>query len=621
MKTREREMRRKIVAPVILISVFMLVSVLAITSCSKGGTAGFVNAPTEKPNLSQELKINSLKLARAKLEGSTANAQLNNAPSGYPVIITLFRPTPEGAKYCFGISPAGLSLSDAVDNAVSQLKKESCFYHFENNLSETRIKVDLAYNEKALKTTILEKLPKNIEPGMHGLILISDGKRFFQLPEQLIYESWAQIREKRILGKKLATKQLNKLCSEAGFDKECWKNKKRAVSTFEVESFIELSPNGAPVDLYRGNAQISPEPLTTARILEAAKAAGDYLIRNQKENGSYTYIYYPEFDKEDPGYGFVRHVGTIYGFFQLYQATGEQKYKDAAIKALNYAERYFEIPTEAPHTAILNYKGESAALGSMAIGALALVDAPKDFLNDHYIDLRNRFGNTLIFMQLEDGRFYTYFSQATKKAIPQKQAVYFPGEAFLALVRLYEVTKDKKWLDAAKKTANYQMADFWRTGVPDNWVIQAMSRLYRIEQNPEYKRACYAMADYNWNHQWRQGRTPPYPDYFGGYDNSKPPRSTPAASRTEAADEALALALFAGDKEKIEQYADAVLSAVRFDMNCQYRPENTYFLADPARAMGAIKGSIIANDVRIDYCQHVITAFIGALEATKYYGR
>lgn len=619
MKNEESKMRRKILTFGTLFLAIVLISTLQLGSCTKRGATGFVNAPNKEPDLAQELKVDSLKLARGELEGKKVDVKLSGAPSDYPIVITLFRPE---AKYCFAISPAGLSLSDAITKAAAQLKKEPCFYYYEKSMDETRIKLDLAYNEKPLKMNALEKLTKNIEPGIHGLILKNDGKRFFQLPEQLIYESWAQIRESRILGKKLAQKQLRKLCGLAGVDQDCWKNKKYSISTFEVKSFVEVSPGGAVVDLYRGNARVSPEPLTTERILEAAKMAGDYLLRNQKEDGSYTYIYYPEFDKEDAGYGFVRHVGTIYGLFQLYRASGEAKYKDAAIKALKHAERYFEIPKEAPHTAILNYKGESAALGSMAIGALALIEAPEDFLDEHYIELRERFGNALIFMQIEDGRFYSYFSQAVRKEIPKKQARYFPGEAFLALVRLYEVTKDQKWLDAAKKAATYQMADFWRTGVPDNWVIQAMSRLYRIEQNPEYKRACYAMADYNWNRQWGTGLNKlPYPDYYGGYNNAKPPRSTPAASRTEAADEAFALALFANDKNKIEQYADAVLSAVRFDMDCQFRQENTYFLPNPSKALGGIKGSLIANDVRIDYCQHVITAFLGALEATKYYGR
>lgn len=611
-------MRRNFLTAWTLILVAIVFS-LQLGSCKKRSITGFANAPHKKPNLTQELKVEALKLARASLEGKKVDIKLDGAPSGYPVIITLFKPE---TKPCFAISPAGLSLYEAITEATAQLKKKSCFYYYEKAMDDTRVKLDLAYNEKPLKTNALEKLTKKIEPGIHGLILETGGKRFFQLPEELIYESWAQIRETRILGKKLTRKQLRKLCSLADAKQDCWQDKKYSISTFEIESFIETSSGGGVVDLYRGNARVSPEPLTTERILEAAKMAGDYLVRNQKEDGSYVYIYYPEFDKEDPGYGFVRHVGTIYGLFQLYRATGEDRYKEAAIKAFKYAERYFEIPKEAPHTAILNYKGESAALGSMAIAVLALIEAPEDFLDKHYIELRERFGNALIFMQIEDGRFYSYFSQAVRKEIPKKQARYFPGEAFLALVRLYEVTKDKKWLDAAKKAANYQMAEFWRTGVPDNWVIQAMSRLYRIEQNPEYKRACYAMADYNWNHQWGTGlKNLPYPDYYGGYNNATPPRSTPAASRTEAANEAFALALFANDKDKIEQYAEAVLAAVRFDMDCQYREENSYFLLKPWKALGGIKGSLIANDIRIDYCQHAITAFLGALEVTKYYGR
>ncbi|HDH96994.1 MAG TPA: AMMECR1 domain-containing protein [Proteobacteria bacterium] len=600
------------------ISVLVLAIAICLVACSPKGERAFSGAPSGKPKIASEDKSAALKLARAELEGKKVDVQFKGAPAGYPVIITLFKPH---TKYCFGISPAGLELADAIKKAVANLKDKPCFYHYESGMDKTRIKIDLAFGERPLKNRSTKKLKYQIEPGIHGLILQKDGERFIILPEQVIYESWAQVRTTRILGNKLARKQLRKLCRQAHLDKDCWKNKELPINTFQVVSFIEVSPNGKPIDLYRGNAPVSPEPLTTERIMNAAKAAADYLIRHQKDDGSFTYIYYPTFDKEAKTYGFVRHVGTTWGFFLLYKATGEEKYKEAGIKAMKFFEKYIQFPLEAPHIAILKYKGRSAALGSMAIAALVLADAPEDVLDEKHRDLRERFGNALLFMQIDDGRFYTYFRQAVSKTIPKKQARYYPGEALLALVKLYEVTQDKKWLDAAIKSADYQVEEFWRTGRPDNWSIQALSRLYRIVKDPKYKKACYAMADWNWNHQWRKDRKPRYPDYLGGYDNARPPRSTPAASRTEAADEALKLALFEGDKEKIEQYAEAVLSAVRFDMNCQYRPENTYFLANPSRAIGGIKGSLIANDIRIDYCQHVIAAFIGATEATKYYGR
>jgi len=600
------------------IPVVILAIALGLSACTAKGGIGFIGAPSERPELSKEQKVDALKLARSELEGVKADVKLDGAETGYPVIVTLFRPH---TKYCFGVSPAGLELPDAIKKAVADIKDKPCFYHYEKDMDETRIKIDLAFNEKALKNRSKKKLKYQIEPGINGITLKKGKETLLILPEQVIYESWAQVRTERVLGNKLARKQLRKICRWAHLEKDCWEDKNVPISTFEVASFIELSPKGPPIDLYRGNAQVSPEPLTTERIMNAAKNAADYLIRHQRDDGSFTYIYYPTFDRDTTSYGFVRHVGTTWGFFLLYNATGEDKYKEAGIKALKFFERYVQFPLEAPHAAILKFKGKSAALGSMGIGALTLADAPEDILDEHYIDLRNRFGNALLFMQIDDGRFYTYFRQAVARTIPKKQARYYPGEALLGLIKLYEVTKDEKWLNAAIKSADYQVEEFWRTGRPDNWSIQALSRLYRIVQDPKYKKACYAMADWNWNHQWRKDRKPKYPDYLGGYDNARPPRSTPAASRTEAADEALKLALFEDDKEKIEQYAEAVLSAVRFDMNCQYRPENTYFLANPSRALGGIKGSPIANDIRIDYCQHVIAAFIGATEATKYYGR
>jgi hypothetical protein len=301
----------------------------------------------------------------------------------------------------------------------------------------------------------------------------------------------------------------------------------------------------------------------------------------------------------------------------MYNVTGDRRFLDSAAKGLDWMVRQVETPAGKPDLAVIK-TGASAALGTQALCMLALIEMPKAEMTPELTALQDRLGNTLVFMAAPDGRVYADFRQAEAQKLPAEQPIYFPGESALALITLYQKDGKPKWLAAARRIVDFQIEEFKRTGVPDNWIIQDLSWLYRITKEPKYLEYGIKTADYNIAAQWQPQEIKgvneaPYYDYIGGFNNSTPPRSTPAGSRIEAMDEAYALAKFAKDDAAMKRYGDSIWQAMWFMANHQYRPENAFFVRNPEAVMGGMKGGLIDNNIRIDYNQHIIMAMLGGL--------
>ena len=600
-----------------------LILILLACGCKSAGTK-FDNYKNDSVSLNEKSKLHLLKFARSTLENKVPSANPDpvlTSTYSKDVFVAVFLP---GAPYILKRANAKI-LGESIKVACEQIAGGSKFKrHYSKRTNEMTISIHIMNRVKKIEERSYKKLKRRIEPAIYGMILVNGENAVFHLPEVIVWEGWGMEGENRILGSKMAQKQFKSICKKAGLNKDACKESK--LYRFNTISFAENKPGGGEKanDLYRANVLIDKK-ITRSQALTAAVNGGRNLGLNITPKGKYGYIYYADKDSFDPGYNIVRHAGTTYSLFQIYKASGDPYFKEKALLALEYLKPFIEYPENNEKIALLKYKKRSD-LGANALLSLALLEMPAELLEKfpEYKELRTKLGNALLEFQMEDGSFYKKYRQVVRKTPPSKQPMYYPGETFLAFARFFEETGDERFLNAADKAATYQLGDFEKSGTPCNWATQAYSRMYRLKPKEEYATACYAMADELLTHQWGtfKERKMPYPDFHGGFDNSWPPRSTPAASRTEALTEAYALAEFKKDEQKMDNYGKAVLAAWWFDMNCQYRPENSYWLPRPERALGGLRGSPIANDIRIDYTQHFITAVLHGLQiAEKIHGK
>jgi len=597
---------------------------LLFAGCASGPSVEKIEPFDEVVRFSPEQQAFLLKAARKGLSGEAIPAfpaALQSVEGGGAVIEVFLSPQKPIITVVWS-----RPFRKAFGEAVKRTAAASGFSRMKSNLDEVRIKVgvvdriqSLNFNPDAKSEKTFRRIRKQTESAIHGFILVHvNGKVFYQIPEAVLYEGLGMKGQKRFMGRKLVARQLRELGRDAEGDSRGWANGE--LFSFTTFTFIDdVNERGKAVISYRSK-NLVPR-MTTESLRQAAIANADYLAKSVTESGKFKYIYYPAVDKyEGKSYSIVRHAGSVYGLFDAYNHFKDQKYFDAGRKAMDYLLERTEVPSEVPSIAIVKDRGRSS-LGTNALAAMAYSAMAEELMTEQDLKYRDQFGESIRYYQMpEKGLFYTYFKQAFGKKPPSKQALYYPGEAMLALVKLYEATGAKKWWDAAKDIAPGQKKLWENAGHQEVgnycWVGQAFARMARIEKDEalreEYRKVAYSHADAVIKHQYDETRSK-YPDYIGGADNSRPPRTTPTSARGESVSENYLLAKFLGDTEAQKKYGVSVLRAIHFFVENQWSAQNSWFLPYPEKAIGGVRGSLIANDIRIDYNQHALTTEMNAL--------
>jgi AMMECR1 domain-containing protein len=513
------------------------------------------------------------------------------------------------------------TIAGSMQTACRVLRENPTFpTRFGKRMEQTRVGVYLVDEVKKLKSRDAKDIGRTVEPGIHGLIIYREGKVGYQLPEEVLYYGWGMKGfgdKDRVAGAEMANMQLGRLSGNAGLRTDAWKDKEKAeLYYFTTHSMVEKAP-GQAMETYRGMV-LYPKEITRSELLERAWLAGRNLAMHTDQEGKLGYHYRPTANKFTKDYNIVRHAGSVWGLFTAYKATGDKELLEAGRRALAYLEPNIAVPPENEKIALLMERGRSY-LGSNALTTLSLIEIPQELLTPEWKEKREKLGKSLIAFQADNGLFYGDWGQVLKGGPPPiPQPRYYPGEAFLALVSLYEADGQKIWLEAAKKCAETQMREWDKkpTQQPDAWVVQAMSKLYRHHQDKRLPEYVFKMVAWHFEHQWgmpEKDKKVVYEDYFGGADNSTPPRSTPTSARTEANVEAWHLAKLVGNEEMAKKLGDCILAAFWHNFVDQFMPLTTYFLQEPQKAIGGIRGSLITDDIRIDYNQHFLSSAINGL--------
>ena len=88
-------------------------------------------------------------------------------------------------------------------------------------------------------------------------------------------------------------------------------------------------------------------------------------------------------------------------------------------------------------------------------------------------------------------------------------------------------------------------------------------------------------------------------------------------SRTEGTGEIWRMAKRRGESARAARVRDVAIQSARFQLNQQYRRENTYFLPRPGKARGGFRGSPVDGEVRIDYVQHNVSGLLIVLDMLR----
>lgn len=223
----------------------------------------------------------------------------------------------------------------------------------------------------------------------------------------------------------------------------------------------------------------------TAAIHLSAK----YLNRVCNQDGKFFYRVNLNPDlRPKPKYNFLRHAGSIFALVDydrnhpdsstlstLERATGYLK--KAAIGPIPDRNDLLAVWSRAELTG--SHKPLQAKLGGTGLGLIALMSVEKRKPGTTPVDFLRQMGNFIVFMQKTDGSFYS-------KYIPEKggkddswTSLYYPGEAALGLLMLYEKDPAQRWLQAAANAIAYlaRLRADKRQVEADHWALLATAKL------------------------------------------------------------------------------------------------------------------------------------------------
>lgn len=364
----------------------------------------------------------------------------------------------------------------------------------------------------------------------------------------------------------------------------------------------------------------SAEVTASASALRArAMEAGYYLARNQDAVGRFRYLVRAETNAELDGYNWPRHAGATLFLAEAAQASSDPALGAAAARGGAYL-RAASLGDCGGHRCAMEDGVPAFGASALALLAFAAI-APLDILGGPPArEEVTKLADFLRSQQRPDGEFAHEYDLA-RRAPVDVQYMYYTGEAALALSRAHRLTGDPQNLEAARRALSHLVRRAWRFFgdrywvAEEHWTCQAMEDLW--DRAPDREALDFCL---HWQEVQRALQGPPRAegelaqDLEGSFGITPffSPRLTPTASRAEASVATLSVLVEArpDDRVQIAAIRASTARALGLVVRRQLLPGPSHTFRDPSAVSGAVPGSPVDLDVRIDYAQHAGSAML-----------
>jgi hypothetical protein len=625
-------MKRRTIAVVCVWTVPSLVFV-AVTAIVY---AAFRIAPPDRLDAAERAQVMAtLRAALADPPGTTAGPPGVHRALAGPMAVTVW----SGGRSIARVDAAGADVAAATVTAARLLRDHLAVRALSSgDRASARLQVDLVTGTGPLGggnwlfdrfaiPGIGEMLA--INPGVEGVGAELDGKPALLLPHELVAAKLLTAKRPSdampdfAMGVDLA--KIGQLLA-ARADKA---SAPGALYRFRTDTFVEAPDHAAaPLALYRG---LPPAPRLSAQALrEAALRGGRYLVAHLAPNGRYVYEHdlwtgsATDATRLGGNYSMPRHAGTTYFLAELYRITREPWLREPIERAFAHLAELLArgrcagvLPDGTAFDCVLD-RGEAVAqLGSTALAVVALAEYQRATGDTRYLALAGKLAAWLRYMQRPDGSFRHLYDVKTRTPDDHAELLYYSGEATLALARMHAITGDVRYAAAAERSLDWLVDwyDFFMAGFfygEEHWTCIAAEAIWPAAKRDKYMEFCHGYGAFLRAQQAEVGEHPDEDDFAGAY-NLTPfvvPYNTPAGSRTEAMISAYLLGKHHGAPDP--RVAGQIRAALQYALGQQIRPDSDFDVL--GQGDGAMPGTPIDRNVRIDYVQHVCSAMIRASE-------
>jgi hypothetical protein len=366
--------------------------------------------------------------------------------------------------------------------------------------------------------------------------------------------------------------------------------------------------------------RITADNLRREDVREAIMAGAKYLARGVSPEGRFRYNVSAPSNTDLGGYDWPRHAGATYFLAQVAAMSGDPALADACRRAASLMTAS-GLSTCGPYACV----GEEnlVGLGSTALAVVALAEIVEKKIDEHFAVPLVALTRFLRSQQRPDGEFMHYYDRGSGRPI-DTQGLYYSSEAALALAKAHAITKDPADLDAAVRSLRYLVGPAWSFFgdryyfSEEHWTCQALGVLWPHAPDRKALDFCLRWQAFGRAIQQREGDSLFDADGSIGVGPVVTPRLTPVASRCEAAVATLDVARRAGIAAEEIAALDAQLRrALALLLRQQFRPGPRHLFKSPEDVEGAMPGSEVDWELRIDYTQHTGSALVRWLELTE----
>lgn len=503
-------------------------------------------------------------------------------PVGYVVFISLCDGNTR-AKVCNG---TGFELPVAWNNAVQKAQQGWFAEHTE---LPKWIRVDVAINTMIKSYSTVRN---EIDRGTAGFDFYG-----LSLDPQFEYA----ILEGEINGRgiynydkdKVSLTKLNQWLEEMGH--EPLETMPEEFTVFECLSWF-LDEDGTVYPICHDGADTSRREIASIdkdyaeHIIDTASS---FILDQVKPDGTFIYGYYPQYDKEMDTYNILRHSGTIWSLICRYRMFPDESLKATIESTIDYMIsqiRYSEEGVGYLHEA----KSYEYKLGGNGIAIVTMTEYMDVFQDDRYRDVCVALGEGILQQQDPEKGSYWHVLDNDFSRGDEFRTVYYDGECTFALVRLYGLTGEQKWLDAACKAIDHFIAEDY-TQYRDHWVAYSLNEITKYLDNEDYYE--FALENATDNYRRITGRFRTYPTnlelLISTFETWQ--RMVDKGIDTKGFD--------------VKELLDVISGRANRQLSGYFYPEVAMYMANPQRILNSF---MMRNDdfrVRIDDVQHNIGGF------------
>lgn len=337
--------------------------------------------------------------------------------------------------------------------------------------------------------------------------------------------------------------------------------------------------------------------------LRVISTSSEYLAMQAGLDGRFDYGVLPAVPKPIPGYNILRHATTIWSLLCSYRITGDRFILSQAESAIGYminntVYKYPKSDGKENAVYLVEKTKNEVKIGGNAVAIIVLTEYMNITGTDKYKKLAIELGNGILELFDErDGSFFHVLKFPSLAPRDKFRTVYYDGETVFALCRLFGLTTQRRFIEAAKSAADRFIREDY-TQYADHWVAYSMNELTKYLPREKYLRFALMNVKNNMEKIYRQPTT--YHTYlellcvaFETYSRIK--------------ERGLKCDYIGEINEK--DFAETIFHRAEYMLNGYGYPEYVMYFAQPSEMLGSF---FIRHDdyrTRIDDVQHFCSAY------------